>query len=124
MKKFHIVILVIVQLNSFVNNTIQIKTNNIDLKNQPYLIGVRNSAYKELAYTRLTGHYQLLMSLSLEECWNKCVSDSRCNSITFLHGNRKPHHQLNCCFLIESANPIRSRDDEIYFTSFVRLDPK
>jgi hypothetical protein len=90
-------------------------------KTQQYLM---SNFHMRLENTRLTGHYQLLMYVSLEECWNKCVSDSRCNSITFLHGNRKPHYQLDCCFLIASAKPCRSRDDEKYFTSFVRVYPR
>ena len=70
---------------------------------------------------RLTGHYEYLMLDTIKECWDACLDDSNCNSISFLHGNRKPHYQRSICFMYASANPTFTTTDQQFFTSLIKI---
>ena len=71
--------------------------------------------------TRLHYHYEEILVLSLDECWDKCLQDNKCRSICF---QEKPHEifkqVLYVCFLYSSSSPTRSQEHKEYFTSIFR----
>ena len=85
---------------------------------------LKNNGFNTFENTRLTNDYKLIMDVSIIKCWNLCVEDLVCNSISFLHGIRKPHFQQNCCFLYSSANPTSTTVDQQFFTSLIRIYPR
>ena len=99
------------------------KNKLLSLRNKLTLLQEQNKIQngKVLEYTRLVNHFELNMhTASIEECWDLCLNNQQCKSISFLHANRKSHYQLNCCFLYSSRNPQTSENEKEDFTSIIR----
>ncbi|CAF1063650.1 unnamed protein product [Brachionus calyciflorus] len=87
--------------------------------NQSY--SLLNSIQHVSSYTRLSDPYykgsEMIVDISIEKCWEKCLRIESCKAITFLHGNRKFTYQLDICFLYLSRYYKKTNDDKQYFTS-------
>ena len=76
-------------------------------------------------FMHVTNYYEYVMSMSIEDCWSRCLSNSKCRVITYHHANRDPNQNTNVCYLYTCylfvcPTPKTSDNNRNYFTTVRR----